>query len=331
MTNEYLPSRRQILIGGLAAIVSPYVPDLAIAQDAKKDTWADAVKDTKQRQKTLDKVISEEKGLKDAVSRYYAVHVEKVEGTTSSKLVYGDHQLKFYDTSAQSAFEKTLKEQAKVYAELKGVKETSAYQTLVAGAIDFAKNAKDADIWLDYSLWGNPKATPIGFTNETFWSNEAYKTDADRKSRLADYLGQKARDIKDNVKISELWKSVANNAGVNLLWIGTNIGESAKKLLKSSLVCRQYNAQGDLILNEARKVSDSYRNNVANSWEDSSEFKQLVKEHLAHLTDKTPQNYMQEEWGFTCLPWEGKIVKYDSELVKKYDFSKKAEEQPRKE
>lgn len=325
--------RRFILRAGLLvpayAIVQPLIP--LFAQDTKKDIWADALKDTKARQKALDKVHGEEKGLKDAVSRYYAIYAEKVEGTTSSKLVWGDQQLKFYDSTAQSAFEKTLKEQAKVYAELKGGKEADAFKTLVAGAVDFAKHAKDADVWLDYSLWGNAKVTPIGFAPETFWTNEAYKYDADRRSRLVDYNGQKAKDIKNNVKICELWKGVVNDTGVNAIWISTNIGESAKKIYKSSLFCRPINTQSASILEGNRKVSDSYLFTLATEWEGSAEFQHLVKEHTAHLTDKIPKNYLQEGWGFTCLPWEGKIVKYDPELVKKYDFSKKAEEPPRKE
>jgi hypothetical protein len=296
---------------------------LASAQETNPPSWDDAKTKTSARQKILD-------GIR-AGARFFALTHTDVDKKTPGKLVQGSRQLKCYDGGAHEALERTLLEHARLYGEAKNVKPAEALKRILAPVFDMTQG-DEAEVQLDLALWG--KAQPIGIVPDKFWISPVYATDADRWSRITDFLGQKSVDVSNNIRANVLWPLGTSKEGLATL-ISENGPGSTKLLYAGLLAAHHYMQQGIAILRGSRKVSVKYESAVVTRWNDSQEFRELVRVHqeraknagVASKGDETRRKHeesiMGEEWGFKCLPVNGRFVAYDPELVKGYDVSKK--------
>ncbi len=227
-------------------------------------------------------------------------------------------QLKCHDGSAHGALETALLEHLRLYTDAKKAKPAEAARAVFGPVFELARG-EEADVHLDPSLWGAGR--PIGLVPDGFWANAAYAGDADRRSRLVDNLGQKAVDISNNLRLSALWPHGNLTGNVSSIW--TEGGPRKTKLLHLGLfAARHYIPQGLAILRKVRDVSAGYERIVAERWQNSEEFQEVVRTHLEQAKSGQAENLMGAEWGFKCLPFDGKFVAYDPEVVKKYDFAK---------
>ncbi len=323
-------SRRRFLGIGLATIGSLALDMPSYAQD---DIWEKAGEKDTYKQRALENIIKENPDLQKNIQHFYAVAVEETDKKTRDAwaFLHGGKELKVYNAQAAKNLRKTLKDYAEAYAALKKVKAEAAYQTFIAQIISLAES-DEADVWLDPWLWGHTpekgkeNLKPIGIVPAHFFTDKKYGKIADRMSRLGDYLPQKAKDMQDNLPISALWTDNRNR--ISMLF--TIVKD---KMWEALLQARWYKAQGEPIVAGKRKVSDAYAKSIADEWQNSAGFKYLVEQHMgrsedAHLAKdpeikKGLEDSMGFSWHFTCLPFEGKIIKYDPEVVKKYKFEDK--------
>ncbi len=343
MPQKALISRRELFqysIGSYLALES-----IANAQSSKEDaTWEKASKDDKYKQQALDEMLNSSPDAKKFVSRFFAVYVDKA-GSTRDKLalIYGEKQLKCYDTRVESVLKEELKKHAEARAKMKNVNPSKLndevkanYSFLVAELISRAEKKADnmidmgetrgADAYLQFDLWGN-NLLPVGIATKSFFEDTGYKTAEDRKSFLIDYLSLgKAADMFRNPKISEIWAGNKLDASISTRWTDGQPGP--KDYWISILKNRWFNLQGQKMLDKKRSVSEEMLSSVAVTWQNSPELKHLAKQHCdnaataAKLLDEDTKRKLSDSmgvlWGMTCLPLNGKIVKYDSEIVKNF-------------
>jgi len=339
--HQDLLSRRELFSYSIGSYLALEV--IAQAQASKEDAaWEKAAKEDKYKQQALDEMLNASPDSKKFVSRFFAVYVGKA-GTTRDKLslIYGDKQLKCYDTRVESVLKEELSKQAEARAKARNVNPSKLndeikadYSAMVAELIARAEKKADtlidlgesrgADVYLDFHNWGK-SFLPIGIATKSFFESDAYKTAEDRKSFLIDYLSfGKAADMFRNPGIGEIWAGNKLDASIGSRWTDGQPGP--KDYWISILKNRWFSLQGRKILDGKRPVSAEGIAALSETWKTSPELKYLAKQHCDNaaiaekLSDEDTKRRLGDSmgvlWGVTCLPSNGKIVKYDPELVK---------------
>ncbi len=338
---------RRVFLGYSAAL--PLALESLVWGQAKEDIlWENARKNPADGQKVLDETLKGLGAAQKLVSRFYAVQVTEKKSSTTDKwaIVFGDKQLKCYDANAEKSLRETLKKHAETYANSKKdarpetLKEETekAFKFMTAELLDRAENKEQttpsinshlgADAYLQFRLWGTGMPT-IGIATRTFFEDKRYKKAEDYKNYLLDHITYgKASDQIDNPPISDVWLGSLINLKLAQVWtegVGTNDRFTA------AIKNRWWNRQAGEIFNKVRSVSDDYAQEMANAWENSVEFRTLVKLHLENSAFETRDPELRESLsdtmgkrcGFKYLPSNSTIVKYDLALVKQYTFEKK--------
>jgi len=333
-------SRRAFL--GYSAAIPLVLEELAYAQSKEDKFWTDAKKNDKLKQQALDGVLDAE--ARKYVSHFYAVEVEeKKAGKTEDKfaLSFGTKKLKFFDSKLETSCRDELKKFAEMYCALgklppdKVQEEIErAYRTFAAELIDRVQNA-EADVYRPHHLWG-ASIPSIGIVTKKFFDNPVYKLAEDRKSCLLDRLVfAKAADYLNNPLRDEVWVPKFGNSElrINTIWTW-GVKAPASEFWSAVLENRWQHAQAQKILDKRRKVSEDYEKGFTEEWQNSRRFKYFVsmvtgssKDSIANTSDPGTRKFLEGlmglDWGFKCLPFDGKIVPYDPELVKKYQFDGK--------
>ncbi len=336
---------RRVFLGYSAAM--PFALESIASGNTKEETlWENARKNPADGQKALDETFKGLSAAQKLVSRAYAVHVTEKKGSFTDKwaIIFGDKQLKCYDSNAEKSLRDTLKKHAEAYAHGKKdirpekLKEETenAFKFMSAELIDRAENKEHtipdiarnlgADAYLQFQLWGT--GTPsIGIATRRFFEDKRYKKAEDFKSYLLDHVTYaKAADQVNNPPIQEYWTGHKLNIKIADIWTN-GIGQK-KEVFISILKNRWADEQAGEIVNKARIASDDYRTETANTWENSPEFKYLVKLHLEYAATKTNDPAVREalsdimgsRCGIKHLPVQGKILPYDPAIVKQYKF-----------
>jgi len=322
-------TRRAFL--GYSAAFPLVLEGLAYAQSKEDKLWEDAKKTDKLKQQTIDGVLSAD--TKKYVSHFYAVEVEeKKPGKKEDKFAisWGSKHLKFYDSKLEGSCREELKKFAEKYCELGKVPSVKlqeeverAYRTFAAELVDRVQNG-EADVYLPPHLWG-AGIPSIGIASKKFFDNAMYKKAEDRTSCLLDKLiFSKAADYSNNPLRDEVYvpKNGKSELKINTIWTW-GVRAPANDFWTAVLKNRWQHAQAQKILDKKRNVSEECENGVAIAWQNSSEFKYFVKMVTSDPESRKTLEGYAGEWGLTCLPFEGKIVRYNAELVKKYQFEGK--------
>src|SRR5574342_216523 len=330
---------RRVFLGYSAALPLT-LESLASGQSKEDNLWENARKNAADGQKALDETMKGLGAAQKLVSRFYAVHVVEKKGAVSDKwaIVFGEKQLKCYDSNAEKQLRDTLKKHAEAYAASKKdarpetLKDETerAFKFMAAELIDRAENKEQttpsitnhlgADAYLHFQLWGT-KMPSIGIATRAFFEDTKYKKPADFMSYLLDHVTYgKAADQVENPPVKEVWIGNKLECKVGDLWVG---GIGRKDFWDAVLKNRWWNKQAGDIMNKARTVSDDYAKEMANAWENSAEFRAIVKLHLENSNYQTANKELKESLadtmgsrcGFKYLPADGKIVAYDPSLV----------------
>jgi hypothetical protein len=333
---------RRVFLGYSAAL--PLTLE-ALALNEEK-LWENARKDASAGQRVLDEMMKGLTAAQKLVSRFYAVHVAERKGTFTDKwaIVFGDKQLKCYDANAEKTLRDTLKKHAEAYANSKKdarpdtLKEETekAFRAMSAELIDRAENREQstpslsnhlgADAYLQFKLWGT--GTPaIGIATRAFFEDKRYRKPEDFKSYLLDHITYgKAADQVDNPPVSDVWVGSKLNLRLSQVWTE---GVGSNDRFMSAVKNRWWMKQIGEIVNKARPVTDDYAKELANAWENSVEFRAIVRLHVENSNYQTANKELKESLAdtmgsrcsFKYLPIDGKIVAYDSALVSKYTFA----------
>ncbi len=327
-------SRREFMFGVPAAAALYYAPDLSALLNEEDEKWISAQKDARLQQKTLDDALKSDKDASQYIKRFYNVEVVELNEEEQKKsrdkfaLIWDKYQLKFSDAAAEKDFKELLKQQAKEYVKAKERKqknaEDDAYRDLVTVAVDKVRNAKDAAVWLDPAIWGR-NLQAIGFVTNAFWAEKSYKTDGDRRSTLFDHLMQRAKDMHDDVKLNDLWKGTLNKNSARLLYTHGILGDMID-IFSGIFISRGYVSQYDGVANKKRELSPERLKKIATEWENEPSFKTIIKNEQGRRTDDPGSDEAKDqmdEMGFKYIPWQGKIIPYDSKKVMEYKFEKK--------
>jgi len=220
-----------------------------------------------------------------------------------------------------------------------------AYKHFVAEVIDQVSNKNSsplldvreensgADIYLPRHLWGRD-VKPVGLVTKEFFEDKSYKTAEDRKSYLLDYLlFAKGGDFAANPAMKDLWDKGTYKHGVNTVWLD-GIKPVFRQVWTAILKNRWANMQGQKVLDKKRKISSTYERALADRRQNSPEFRQFLrlytdvaKKEIRRIPGYRKrkillEDFMGVDWRLTNLPFNGKIVKYDSEKVKQYEFKR---------
>jgi hypothetical protein len=336
---------RRVFLGYTAAL--PLTLE-ALALNEEK-LWENARKDASAGQRALDEMMKGLPAAQKLVSRFYAVNVAEKKGSTTDKwaLVFGDKQLKCYDSNAEKTLRDTLKKHAEAYANSKKdirpetLKEETerAFKIMAAELIDRAENKEStipdiarnhgADAYLQFHLWGTGMPA-IGIATRQFFEDKRYRKADDFKSYLLDNITYgKASDMAENPPIQKYWEGNLLKIKIADIWIH-GIGQK-KEFYISILKNKWADNQAGEIHNKTRAVSEEYAIEMANAWQKMPEFEYLVKLHQKYASDTYTDpkvkeglsDVMGKRCGIKHLPSNGKIAPYDPTLVMQYQFEQK--------
>jgi hypothetical protein len=320
----------------------------ALALDEEK-LWENARKDASAGQRVLDEMMKGLPAAQKLVSRFYAVNLTEKKGSTTDKwaIVFGDKQLKCYDSSAEKSLRDTLKKHAEAYANSKKdirpetLKEETerAFKFMSAELIDRAEHKEHtipdlarnfgADAYLQSNLWGTGMPA-IGIATRQFFEDKRYRKADDFKSYLLDNLTYgKASDMAENPPLQKYWEGGLLKIRIADVWVH-GIGQR-KEFCTSVLKIKWTDNQAGEIYNKTRAVSEEYATEMANAWQKMPEFEYLVKMHQGFALDKynDPKvkeglsDVMGKRCGIKYLPFNGKIAPYDPTIVMQYQFEQK--------
>src|SRR5574342_410407 len=300
---------RRVFLGYSAALPLT-LESLASGQSKEDNLWENARKNAADGQKALDETMKGLGAAQKLVSRFNA---EKQLRDTLKQ------HAEAYAASKKDARPETLKDETE-----------RAFKFMAAELIDRAENKEQttpsitnhlgADAYLHFRLWGT-KMPSIGIATRAFFEDTKYKKPADFMSYLLDHVTYgKAADQVENPPVKEVWIGNKLECKVGDLWVG---GIGRKDFWDAVLKNRWWNKQAGDIMNKARTVSDDYAKEMANAWENSAEFRAIVKLHLENSNYQTANKELKESLadtmgsrcGFKYLPADGKIVAYDPSLV----------------